>query len=350
VNLFTSRSLLAAGLLAALLLSAVPAAADPASSLAGARAEAAAINARLNALDAQMARLDEQLDQAMARASALQAKVDATRAAVTAARDEVDAKRSALKDEAVTAYMQGGNVAGIVQIMESTQQQADLRQGYLSNVADAQQGAIDGLHAALVELDRQEAALTQQEGAAQAAVNEVRSARNASAGAAAEEQAQLARVNGQVAGLLAQIQQQQASSYAARYGARAVSYSASDSLPPPTGPAASEAVQWAQRQLGKPYVYGAAGPDSFDCSGLTMYVWGRAGVGLPHSAAGQWDDTTRVPISDLQPGDLVFYYTPVDHVGIYVGGGQMIVADHTGTVVSYASIYRDGLDGGGRVG
>ena len=352
MNLFTSRSLLVACVLVASLTAPLvgvrPAAADPTSSLSGARAEAAAINARLSALDAQMARLDEQLDVAQTRATALQAQVAAAQAAVAAAQAEVGTRRSALKSAAVDAYIRGGGLSNVVQIMQDTQAQASLRQGYLTNVADSQQTAIDGLHAALVELGQKEAALSQQQSAADAAVHQVRAARDSSALAATQEQAQLNRVNGQVAVLLAQIQQQQAAAYTSRYSA--ASFQSSDSLPPPTGPAAAVAVQWAQRQIGKPYEYGASGPDSFDCSGLTMYVWGRAGVGLPHSAAGQWDDSARVPVSALQPGDLVFYYSPVDHVGIYVGGGQMIVADHTGTVVSYASIYRDGLDGGGRVG
>jgi len=112
---------------------------------------------------------------------------------------------------------------------------------------------------------------------------------------------------------------------------------------------AGTAIAWAQREIGKPYVWAGAGPDVFDCSGLIMYVWGKAGVSLPHSAQGQYNATAHVPISALQPGDLVFYDSPViGHVGIYVGGGQMIVADHTGTNIRYASIFRPGIIGGGR--
>src|SRR5260370_14312501 len=81
-----------------------------------------------------------------------------------------------------------------------------------------------------------------------------------------------------------------------------------------------------------------------------MYSWEAAGVGLPHSAAGQYDATARVPLSQLQPGDLVFYGSPPHHVGIYVGGGQMINALHSGTNVEYDSIYMEGdLIGGGPV-
>jgi len=132
-------------------------------------------------------------------------------------------------------------------------------------------------------------------------------------------------------------------------GSNANTGASSAPVPSPAG-GASTAIAWAQREIGKPYVWAAAGPDSFDCSGLMMFVWGKAGVSLPHSAQGQYDVTTHVSVSQLQPGDLVFYDSPViGHVGIYVGGGQMIVADHTGTDIRYASIYRSGIIGGGRV-
>ena len=332
-----------------------PAGAAP--SLAGARAQAAAAAARLNALDAQMARQDEQLDQAQSRLTSLNGQLAAARKALAAAQATVAAKRAALKAAAVAAYVQGGQTSGIVQLMQSSQSQADLRQSYLASVADAQQGAIDSFHAALVAYQARQSRLQAAQAAAQSAVSQIRSARDASAAAAASEQSVLSSMNGQVTALVTQIEAQQAAATAASFtgrsagaASRSAGFSSGGPLPPPSGAGASVAVQWAQREIGKPYVYGAAGPDSFDCSGLTMYVWDQAGVSLPHSAAGQWDDTARVPISDLQPGDLVFYYQPVDHVGIYVGGGQMIVADHTGTNVRYASIFRDGLDGGGRVG
>jgi cell wall-associated NlpC family hydrolase len=109
-------------------------------------------------------------------------------------------------------------------------------------------------------------------------------------------------------------------------------------------------VEEARRELGKPYQYGGSGPGSFDCSGLTAWAWGHAGHPLPHSAAAQYDVTTHIPISALQPGDLVFFGSPPHHVGIYVGGGQMINALHSGTNVEYDSIYMEGdLIGGGRV-
>ena len=107
------------------------------------------------------------------------------------------------------------------------------------------------------------------------------------------------------------------------------------------GPAsgqASAAVQYAYAQLGKPYYYGGAGPNSFDCSGLTMRAWGAAGVALPHNAAAQQSGIPGVSLSALEPGDLIFYGSPAYHVTIYIGGGRVIAAPHTGTVVQIQSI------------
>jgi len=104
-----------------------------------------------------------------------------------------------------------------------------------------------------------------------------------------------------------------------------------------SGPATGDVrkvLDYAFAQLGKPYVYAAAGPDAFDCSGLTMMAWRQAGVYLPHSSRMQYDQGRKVAKSDLQPGDLVYFYSPISHVAIYIGGGEIIHATHPGSVVS----------------
>jgi peptidoglycan DL-endopeptidase CwlO len=97
---------------------------------------------------------------------------------------------------------------------------------------------------------------------------------------------------------------------------------------------AGAAVAFAYAQLGEPYQYGAAGPGSWDCSGLTMMAWRAGGKSLSRSSAAQMGDGARVSRSSLQPGDLVFYYSPVSHVAIYVGGGKIVHSTHPGDVVS----------------
>jgi peptidoglycan DL-endopeptidase CwlO len=108
-------------------------------------------------------------------------------------------------------------------------------------------------------------------------------------------------------------------------------------LPPASGGAA-KVVAFAKAQIGEPYSYGAAGPGSWDCSGLTMMAWAQAGVSLPHSSRQQFSVTRRVSRSQLQPGDLVFYYSPISHVSIYVGNGMRVTATHTGSTVKLQSL------------
>jgi cell wall-associated NlpC family hydrolase len=88
------------------------------------------------------------------------------------------------------------------------------------------------------------------------------------------------------------------------------------------------AVAYAMAQVGKAYVYGGTGPYGYDCSGLTMMAWAQAGVSLPHSASAQYAMTPRVAISDLQPGDLLFFYSDIHHVGMYIGGGMFVNAEN----------------------
>ncbi len=102
---------------------------------------------------------------------------------------------------------------------------------------------------------------------------------------------------------------------------------------------AGAAVQYALAQVGDSYVYGAAGPSAFDCSGLTMMAWAQAGVSLPHSSSAQYGSGPHVAASALQPGDLVFYYSPISHVGIYIGNGMIVHAANPSTGVRVAGLY-----------
>ena len=113
--------------------------------------------------------------------------------------------------------------------------------------------------------------------------------------------------------------------------------------------AAAIAVQFAYKQIGKPYVYGADGPNSFDCSGLTMAAWAKAGVKLPHHAAYQYATIKHhVSRSELQPGDLVFFGSPIHHVGMYVHGDLMINAPEPGENVRFDKWTRSDFAGAAR--
>jgi cell wall-associated NlpC family hydrolase len=111
------------------------------------------------------------------------------------------------------------------------------------------------------------------------------------------------------------------------------------------------AVQSALAQQGVPYRYATSSPGvGFDCSGLTAYAWGQAGVGLPHQSAAQYASTPHVPIDQAQPGDLLFFYSPISHVSIYLGNGMQVHAPNTGKTVTVGAVNWGKVVGVGRPG
>ena len=120
---------------------------------------------------------------------------------------------------------------------------------------------------------------------------------------------------------------------------------------PPVSGKAGVAVAAAWSQIGVPYKFAGESPGvAFDCSGLTKWAWGRAGVGMPHQSGAQYASFPQVSNDDAQPGDLIFYYSPIGHVGLYVGGGQMIHAPNSGTNVAVATVHWNKVVGVGRPG
>jgi peptidoglycan DL-endopeptidase CwlO len=161
--------------------------------------------------------------------------------------------------------------------------------------------------------------------------------------AAAQQQRLLAQVTGQLAVLVAQQQQQQQQAALAVSIQRAAPPPNSNWAGPPASGGAGAAVAFAEAQVGKPYRTAATGPDAYDCSGLTMRAWQAGGVSMAHFSGAQYSAFPKVPMDRLQPGDLVFPSDPGAHVGIYIGGGMMIHATHTGDFVRSAPIVQPGL-------
>ena len=113
--------------------------------------------------------------------------------------------------------------------------------------------------------------------------------------------------------------------------------------------AGAAAIRAALGELGSPYVHGASGPSAYDCSGLTMFAYAAAGISLPHSSRAQFGVGTAVARADLQPGDLVFFYSPISHVGLYIGNGQMVHASVPGRPVAVTGVDKLGYAGARRV-
>jgi cell wall-associated NlpC family hydrolase len=362
---------------AALLLSGLAIGAGPASGdeLDDARAQAQHIAARVDELNQQIEILAESYNAAQDQLAGVQARIAAAQAEVAAAQAEVDARQADVRDYAVTAYVRGGDTGTLQTVLNSgTGAEAGQRRSYLTAATGDQQSVIDGLRATQEELQAQLAEHYQAQAEAQQLTDSIAGQRQQVEAAQAEQRQLLDSANAEVSRLLAEEQARQAAEAARQAAARAAaaqqqaaaaprttsrttsgtsgsggSGGSADPAPAPNN-RAGVAVQTGLDQRGDPYEWGAAGPDSFDCSGLTMYAWNAAGVSLPHNSASQYSATTHIPMSEIQPGDLVFYGSPIHHVALYIGNGQIVHAPHSGDVVRVDSVYYwDDLVGVGRV-
>jgi cell wall-associated NlpC family hydrolase len=352
--------------------------------IADKRAQAAQIAARLSSDDYRINQLSEQYDGARLRQQQVEAQLTAARAGLARTDGQVQSLGTQLRDLAVAAYLRSGRPVAVQLVDRNAVALATVGRAYEELAAGNERELLDTVHALRATLAVQRSALESASRDAVAASTRVGQLRQAAEAAVAEEQALLSQVQGDLATLVAQAQAASEARLAAQVqadlAARAAQQTASRARtgsapagsllaapgggrapgppPPPPGPPppvssrAGVAVATAQAQLGKPYQFGAAGPGSFDCSGLTMYAWAAAGVALAHFTGAQYAASTHIALSQLQPGDLVFFYGDLSHVGIYVGGGTMIHAPHTGDVVRYASIYQMGTTEifAGRVG
>ncbi|MDQ1446084.1 MAG: peptidoglycan DL-endopeptidase CwlO [Acidimicrobiaceae bacterium] len=359
---------------------AVPAAADK---IADKQAEATKIAAQVEAQGEKVSILAERLNVARIKADEVQAAVERSKVEVARTDAQVAAARSELRGHVVAAYIKGGHFSEFQLLAGGDQHAGELavRNSYVKSLTSSQRAAIDALAQAREAADAKHASLEAARKSAHDALAAVDADRRAASQAEAATEATLNRVKGELAGLVAAEEQRRAEAAArkaqAELAARQAREAAARAQPtqagsaptrgrvrsgpgagtgvdpgpaPAPNPGAERAVAEAKRQIGKPYQYGAGGPDSFDCSGLTSWAWRAGGVSLPHSSSAQYSATHRVAISDVQPGDILFYGSPIHHVGIYVGNGSMVEASHSGTPVRYASIYRSDLVGAGRVG
>jgi cell wall-associated NlpC family hydrolase len=346
---------LSVGLLAA------PAHAD---NIADKKAQAAKLAAQVQAQGDKVSILAEKLNQATIAADAVNASLAGAKDKVARTDAAVAAARAALKGHLVQSYIKGGNVSALQMLMGGKGEATELavRSSYVKAVTGHERAALDDLSAALEQANATRAQYEAAQAKAHAALAAVQADRAAAAQAEAAAQATLAKVQGDLAQMVAAEQARQAALAAQRAQADLAARQAREAsrnrggtgtdpgFTAAASPGAGAAVEKAREQLGKPYEYGAAGPDSFDCSGLTMFAWRAGGVSLPHSAADQYNVIRHVSMGSLEPGDLLFYGSPIHHVGIYVGNGTMIEAPHSGTNVRYASIYRSDLVGAGRPG
>jgi cell wall-associated NlpC family hydrolase len=340
-----------------------------ADSLSSAQARANQITAELAADQQHLDVISEQYDTAQQQVQQIGQQMDQIRSTIDQDQAQVTQDQANLRQQAVTSYMDGATTAGLQSLFDSGSEKATAADEYRSVASGDISGAIDSLGDAQTHLATQQSALQSAQTQAQAALTQVTTSRQAAQVTVADQEAILSGLKGQIATLVAQKQAAEAAASHAAFEARlraaaaqatataAVSTPASSpvrnvpTLPAlPAAGGAGQAVAAAESQIGVPYVWGGESPGrGFDCSGLVQWAWGQAGVGLPRTAAAQYDAVAHIPLSDLQPGDLVFWgYGGISHVGMYVGGGDVVDAPQTGEDVQIQPIWNGGLVGAGR--
>ncbi len=330
---------------------------------------------------------------AVSEAAEIEQKIDKASAQLEAAKKDEAESRSQLAGYALDAYINGGDGSvDLAVLLDTDSDQLGPRQGYQSTAVGNRQELVDQLQASQRVTAERAATLETEQQNAEAVAEQAR-AKRASAEAAQQELEQIhSQLKGKVATLVAEKQaaEQRAREQAAREAAQraeqqrsaeraAAAQAAAEqttttaadtaarpsvtpapapapsptpaptpapnppqTTPPPSGGggsgAGARAVSAAASQLGVPYLWGGTTPAGFDCSGLTQWAWAQAGVSLPRVTYAQKNAGRQVPISALQPGDLVFY-SGFGHVALYAGGGSVIHAPQTGDVVKYSSLY-----------
>jgi cell wall-associated NlpC family hydrolase len=277
---------------------------------------AAQVQARINQLTSQFDKTSVQLDQASQQLSGARSKLSQVRVHLNYVNAQFRAAQASLAQTAAAAFEDSGatSVAGV---LTSGNPSVVLQQGsLLMELSGSQNAQTQQLLADASELAGAEQQMQRTENGIAALDGQLATQKNSLGKLIATEKATLAS-------LTVPQQQTVASNLIGADGTTTATYTG------PTSTQADQAVAFAYAQLGKPYVWGATGPDSFDCSGLAQAAWAAAGVAIPRDTYEQWAALPHIASSAIQPGDLL-YYDGVGHVAIYVGDGYIIDAPQTG--------------------
>lgn len=325
-----------------------------ASQLSTMQAKASQLEAEIQSTGQQIDALDQAYQAAEAQKASIDTQITVTETQITQTTRRIGRDKSVMAKAAVQAYVTGGSAAAQNALFSGSQTSAMDSTVYTQVITGNLNSAVADLNTAVNQLNAQKATLRSEDAQAAQAVSNAQAASQKAQTLEAQQQAALDQVNGQIATLVAQQQAAAAAAAQAKAQVQVASYHPPANVPAPppvSGGGGAAAVRAAESQLGVPYVWGGESPGvGFDCSGLTAWAWGQAGVYLPHYSGAQMADSTPVPVSDLQPGDLLFYGPGgSQHVAMYVGGGEMIEAPFTGTVVRIDPIrLGTGFAGAGR--
>jgi cell wall-associated NlpC family hydrolase len=316
--------------------------------------KAAAIAAQITAIQVKLQVLSEEYDQAATREALLNRDIHKDERSIAYARSSVDEDKQSLQRQAVDAYVNDAASSGELSALTTQQNALPARDTYLEAAAGSLSTAVSSLRLSEHALVERTAHLGRDEAQSRLTLHTLSVARANATTLENQLTVTLQGVNGSLAAAVARQEQQEAIQAAARAAAAALikqaqqqSDAAANADPASTtagtsgdGPGLT-AVHAAESQIGVPYVWSASSPGyGFDCSGLTMWAWGQAGVNLPHSAEDQYYSIEHISFSELQPGDLIFYAWGgyIYHVVLYVGNGNVVQAEETGTTIQITPV------------
>jgi cell wall-associated NlpC family hydrolase len=314
-------------LLAAILVPLTVLSTGPNTTAGATPASSARLEDQLDRLNREADQLVEQYNQSNEALQRIRKSLKGLRAQASGAQDDVRKLQAALGARASAAYVQGAGSA-VAAVLGSDDPAAAIARVQVLELLAANDGDLmDQLGVAGKALGERQRDLVAAEKAQAAEVDRL-----------AAKKTEVERAADKTRALLARMRAVDRASVPSR--------PSGPIAPPPSGGggggggsgSAAAAVAFARAQVGKPYCYGGAGMSCFDCSGLTMMAWKQAGVSLPHSSSAQYNVGRRISAGELQPGDLIFYYSPISHVSIYIGNGQRISATHTGDYVRVQSL------------
>ena len=314
------------------------------------RRKVAAIVDELERLATEADALGEKYSDTLAEKDSIEAEIDATEVKIFELQKQLAVMQANLVNSARRSFVSGGSAGTISGILGSSGSLTDsIKRAYLGSAAanigaantDAMQGLIDDITAQKVTLERQKKQL--------AATATVLAGRLAASDKLMEQYEGLrAQSLRDLGSLLTEEERRRAEEAEALAKKDAEKFKASIKVAAPS-PQAGVAIKAAISQLGIRYRWGASSPGvAFDCSGLTQWAWAKAGVSIPRVSRSQYSALLRVPISQAQPGDLLFSQQSFFHVGIYIGNGQMIHAPRTGDVVKISTVTWTRVIGVGR--
>ena len=330
----------------------------------------------LNQVQAQVQDLQMQAEAAAERAGLAQQKLNGISSQLNSIQNRAERERADLRmsmstidDIARAAYASGGVDPTLEVLMAEDPAEFLAQAAVMGQLEQTQITQLRQAQTSRLRLAQTEAEISDREGDAQQVRDEMSSAKEEADARLADAQAILATLQEEERQRLARLaeerRQQQIADAAAAAKAAQQAYNTTSSTTSSSdaaesgggfsgGSRAQVAIQYALAQVGDPYSFSANPPSSWDCSKLTAAAWGQAGVGLTALSYTQWDQTQHIPVSDIQPGDLVFYFgSGAHHVGMYIGGGKMVHAANPSSGVEVTDFlgpwYGERFSGVGRV-